>query len=77
MVHGTADDVVPVEDSREIFSHANEPKQLVEIPDADHLFSGDSLGLMVETVLGWIGDCLEGPSVRRSLEILGIDGTSL
>ena len=61
MVHGTADDVVPVEDSREIFSHANEPKQLVEIPDADHLFSGDSLGLMVETVLGWIGDCLEGP----------------
>ncbi len=61
MVHGTADDVVPVEDSREIFSYANEPKQLVEIPDADHLFSGDSLGLMVETVLGWIGDCLEGP----------------
>ena len=60
MVHGTADDVVPVEDSREIFSHANEPKQLVD-PDADHLFSGDSLGLMVETVLGWIGDCLEGP----------------
>lgn len=61
LVHGTADDVVPLEDSKMIFSLANEPKHLVEIPDADHLFSGNALGMVVETVLDWIGDCLQGP----------------
>ena len=53
--------MVPLEDSKMIFSLANEPKQLVEIPDADHLFSGNALGMVVETVLDWIGDCLQGP----------------
>ena len=25
------------------------------------IFSGNALGMVVETVLDWIGDCLQGP----------------
>ena len=39
LVHGDADDVVPIEDSREIFT-TTAPKQIVEIPGANHVFSG-------------------------------------
>ena len=31
LVHGTTDDVVLIDDSREAYSLANEPKQLIEI----------------------------------------------
>ncbi|MEL7037213.1 MAG: alpha/beta fold hydrolase [Cyanobacteria bacterium J06592_8] len=34
--HGTEDDVVPVEMSRELFEEATEPKQLLIVPGADH-----------------------------------------
>ncbi len=57
-VHGTVDDVVPIEDSREIFALANEPKKIVEIPEADHVFSGDAIGEMSEAVIAWLGDAL-------------------
>ena len=57
-VHGAADDVVPIEDSREIFALANEPKKSVEIPEADHVFSGDALDQMSETVIDWLGETL-------------------
>ncbi len=59
LVHGTTDDVVPIEDSREIFALANEPKKLVEIPGADHVFSGDSLDQMTEIVISWLGETLK------------------
>lgn len=39
LVHGTEDDVVPLQDSLDIFDRANEPKQLVAIEGADHVFS--------------------------------------
>ena len=58
LVHGTADDVVPIGDSLEIFELAKEPKRLVEIPEADHVFSGDSLPQMSEAVIAWLGDTL-------------------
>ena len=58
LVHGTDDDVVPIEDSREIFALAGEPKKFVEIPDTDHVFSGDSLGPLSETVITWLGETL-------------------
>ena len=57
-VHGTDDDVVPIEDSREIFALANDPKKLVEIPGADHVFSEDGLKPMTEAVISWLGDIL-------------------
>jgi fermentation-respiration switch protein FrsA (DUF1100 family) len=35
-IHGDADTIVPIEFSRRLFAAANEPKQFVEIPGADH-----------------------------------------
>ena len=58
LIHGDADDVVPIEDSREIFAHANEPKKIIEIPDANHLFSGAGMEPMSEAVIDWIGKTL-------------------
>lgn len=60
LVHGTADDVVPIEDSQEIFALANEPKKIIEIPNANHVFSDDGLEPMSEAVISWIGEVLQG-----------------
>ena len=46
------------EDSREIFVSANEPKQLVEVPGANHVFSEEGEGLMIEAVISWLGEKL-------------------
>jgi uncharacterized protein len=54
LVHGTEDDVVPIEDSRAIFALANEPKELIELPGAGHVFSDDATPVMVEKVTTWI-----------------------
>ena len=53
LVHGTEDDVVPAQDSRDIFARANEPKQLIEIPGSGHVFSGDFTPVMIGHVTGW------------------------
>jgi pimeloyl-ACP methyl ester carboxylesterase len=53
-VHGTDDDVVPVQDAYDIFEKANEPKQLIKIKGADHVFSDEFTPVMVEKVLNWI-----------------------
>ena len=58
LIHGDADDVVPIEDSREIFAHANEPKKIIEIPGANHIFSEGGFGPMIESVIDWIGEIL-------------------
>lgn len=57
LVHGTADDVVPIQDSLDIFERANEPKQLAQIQGADHVFSEhtpDMIKIVVEWVRGQI-----------------------
>ena len=58
LVHGTEDDVVPIEDSREIFALANEPKKIVEIPGANHVFSEAGEKPMIDAVVDWIGETL-------------------
>ena len=58
LVHGTADDVVLIEDSQKIYAQANEAKELFTIEDANHVFSDDSLNPMVEKVVDWIRDQL-------------------
>lgn len=58
LVHGTDDDVVPIGESREIFKNANEPKELIELEGADHVFSDESTSLMVTTVVHWIQEQL-------------------
>jgi pimeloyl-ACP methyl ester carboxylesterase len=55
-VHGDADDKAPVELSREGYRHANEPKELVEIPGGNHAFKAqpDLLREAKEASFGWI-----------------------
>ena len=54
LIHGTEDDVVPVQDSRDIFARANEPKNLIEIKGSNHVFAGEHTATMVESAVGWI-----------------------
>ncbi len=54
LVHGDADDVVPIEESREIFARANEPKKFVELPGVNHVFAEQGLAPMVDTVVSWL-----------------------
>ena len=54
LVHGTEDDVVPITESREIFAQANQPKTLVEIRGANHVFTGPYNEKMVSEVSSWV-----------------------
>ncbi|MDF1756601.1 MAG: alpha/beta fold hydrolase [Verrucomicrobiales bacterium] len=54
IIHGDADDVVPVEEGREIFAKCYEPKHYVEIEGGDHVFSGDALDQMSNAVVEWL-----------------------
>ena len=54
LVHGSEDDIVPFQDSIDVLQHANEPTELLDLPGADHVFSGDSTAVMVEKVVAWI-----------------------
>ena len=60
LIHGDADDVIPVEDSREIDALANEPKKIIEIPGANHVFSGAGEEPVIEAVISWLGEKLAG-----------------
>jgi pimeloyl-ACP methyl ester carboxylesterase len=54
LVHGTEDDVVPIQESREIFAKANQPKELIELKGANHVFAGDHTAPMVSNVVNWL-----------------------
>ena len=54
LVHGTEDDVVPVQDSLDIFAKANEPKEFVKLEGSNHVFADENASLMVEKVVTWI-----------------------
>ena len=54
LVHGAADDVVPIQDSKDIFAVANRHTELFEIPGANHVFSGDYTTPMVQKVIAWL-----------------------
>lgn len=41
IVHGTHDSIIPFENAREIFNHANDPKRLELIDDAEHFFPNE------------------------------------
>ncbi len=60
LVHGTEDDVVPMQDSREIFARAKEPKELVELPGANHVFAGEQTATMISTVVNWMKKTIKG-----------------
>ena len=58
LVHGTVDDVVSIAESREIFAQAQDPKELFEIENCDHVFDAEtdpeSLPVMVRKVTEWL-----------------------
>lgn len=54
LVHGTEDDVVPIQDSRDVHAAAAGRSELVELPGADHSFTGDNLERMVAVVVPWL-----------------------
>lgn len=54
LVHGTEDDIVPIQDSIDILQFANEPTELLELPGVDHVFSDAGTAVMVEKVVTWI-----------------------
>lgn len=54
LIHGTADDVVPPKDSHDAYEAANCFKELLEIPDAGHVFGEESYARIVEAVDGFL-----------------------
>ena len=54
LLHGTEDDVVPVQESREIFARANQPKELMELKGANHVFAGEHTAPMISHVVNWV-----------------------
>ncbi|HTG43844.1 MAG TPA: alpha/beta fold hydrolase [Verrucomicrobiae bacterium] len=54
LVHGSEDDVVPIQDSHDIFAKANDPKQMVELPGANHVFAGSHTAPMISQVVSWV-----------------------
>jgi hypothetical protein len=53
LLHGTEDDVVPLQDSKDIVAKAGDSAELVIIDGADHVFS-EHVEQMVEKVVGWV-----------------------
>ena len=53
LLHGDADTVVPIEDSRAI-SAVGQRAQLIEVAGADHLFGGEHERTMAERVVHWL-----------------------
>ena len=53
-IHGEEDELISIKDVRRFYSELKEPKELVVIPDADHLFEGKTpeVGEAVEDLLG-------------------------
>lgn len=61
LVHGDADDVVRIDDSRDAFARAREPKRLVEIAGAGHMFDEQSHARIVDEIDAWLGEFLGRP----------------
>ncbi|MCS1407772.1 MAG: 2-succinyl-6-hydroxy-2,4-cyclohexadiene-1-carboxylate synthase [Verrucomicrobia subdivision 3 bacterium] len=56
LLHGTEDDVVPLQDSKDIHVKANKSATLIEIPGANHVFAEPHTEPMVTTVVQWLKD---------------------
>ena len=59
LVHGSEDDIVPIQDSIDVLQFANEPTELLELEGVDHVFSDDGTAVMVEKVVAWINKKLK------------------
>lgn len=59
LIHGTADDVVLIEDSRDAYDTAEEPKRFVEIVGAGHSFDDKTYPRVVSEVADWLDEHLD------------------
>ncbi len=57
LIHGTADDVIPLQDSIDAFEAASCEKKLVKIPDAGHSYGEESYPEIVEEIDAWLAKC--------------------
>ncbi|HZK18603.1 MAG TPA: alpha/beta hydrolase [Clostridia bacterium] len=55
LIHGTADDVVPVSDVHLLFDAADEPKKMVLVENADHTFSDHRVRVW-DVFFDWLKD---------------------
>ncbi|MCW1914849.1 lysophospholipase [Luteolibacter sp. GHJ8] len=58
LIHGTADDVVLIQDSQDAYDTAEEPKRLVEIAGAEHSFDEKSYPQVITEVADWLDEHL-------------------
>lgn len=54
LVHGTEDDVVPIQDSKDILIRAGSDVKFVPLQGANHVFAGEHTAPMVRTVVDWV-----------------------
>jgi pimeloyl-ACP methyl ester carboxylesterase len=54
IVHGTADETVPLQHSLDLHECAPERSELVELEGVDHSFTGDGMQRMVDVVVPWL-----------------------
>jgi len=54
-IHGERDEICPLKDVRELYARATEPKELVVIDAADHLFDG-KVGEVADAIEDLLGD---------------------
>jgi len=54
LIHGSADDLVPVQDSRDAFEAASCEKQWLEIAGAEHSFAEANYPQLIEVVDRWL-----------------------
>jgi hypothetical protein len=53
LVHGTADALVPIQDSRDALAHARAPTEFVALEGCDHIFEPGFTPRMVDAVVRW------------------------
>ncbi|MDX1679958.1 MAG: alpha/beta fold hydrolase [Akkermansiaceae bacterium] len=54
LIHGTADDVVLPEDSKDAYEAATEPKRLVQVEGAGHSFDEETYGQVIDAANQWL-----------------------
>jgi len=54
LIHGTADDLVPIQDGRDAYEAATCEKQFLEIAGAEHSFDEESYPQLIEAVDQWL-----------------------
>ena len=56
LIHGSEDDVVPLQDSKDIAAVAGGQNTLVEQPRANHVFAEEATAPMVAQVVAWVAE---------------------